>query len=140
MSTSDFRRVTHSTATFGDMSRATMVPPAIGDPNSDLISRVKEQERQEVRKLEKQIEHRKRYDYLEKTRQDIFALLDLYDKTQQAILDDERRDSELFAMGESLRSEIRNKKRRYNTEWGRGILIKERLQSETLFLIKPDAE
>jgi hypothetical protein len=44
---SEYRRVSHSTATFGDMSRATQLPP-IGDADMDLISRAQDHYRQAI--------------------------------------------------------------------------------------------
>jgi hypothetical protein len=136
---SEFRRVSHSTAIFGDMSRAIELPQSIGDADMDLISRAQEEQRQALRDSEKVNDHRSRREGIEIRRDNILAQLDIIEKDQQALLAAERKDPALASEGESIRSEIRNAKRGYGTERGRKRIYEERMLVENLFVIK-DAE
>jgi hypothetical protein len=135
---SEYRRVSHSTATFGDMSRATQLPPPIGDPDTDLISRTQEQQRQALRERDKVNDHRRKWEGIEIRRDNIIALVDILAKDQQALFDAEQEDAALASEGDSFRSETRIEKRGYGTERGKKRLYEERMLVENLFVIKKD--
>jgi membrane-anchored protein YejM (alkaline phosphatase superfamily) len=128
---SEFRRVTHSTATFGDMSRATELPQPEGDADNDLISRAQQQQRQALKDREKLNEHRGRWQYLEYKRENIFAELEKMQAGMDELLVRERHDSQLREAGEQIEEILAQRVDKNN--------LKKRVLVEVLFTIKNES-
>jgi hypothetical protein len=107
-----YRRVSHSTAIFGDMSRAAQLPQPVDDTDMDLISWAQEQQRQALRDSEKVNDHCGKWLYLEYKRENIFAEITKRKKDEQALFDAEREDPQLAAARDAARKEIDDNRRR----------------------------
>jgi hypothetical protein len=107
-----YRRLGPATATYGDMAGATPIRRAEGDPGSDVITRYKEMQAQNLRDNQKTIDHRLKWEGVEHRRSNVMTELRRLREDIDRLIYVEENDVALREAGQQVRNEILKQRKR----------------------------